>query len=35
LTPSALDEIFDLESFLVHIDQVFDRTHTTSEVAHV
>jgi len=35
LTPSALDEIFDLESFLVHIDQIFDRTLTTSEVAHV
>ena len=35
LTPSALDEIFDLESFLVHVDQIFDRTLTTSEVAHV
>jgi adenylosuccinate lyase len=35
LTPSALDEIFDLESFLVHVDEIFDRTLTTSEVAHV
>jgi adenylosuccinate lyase len=35
LTPSALDEIFDLDSFLVHIDEIFDRTLTTSEVAHV
>jgi adenylosuccinate lyase len=35
LTPSALDEIFDLDSFLVHVDQIFDRTLTTSEVAHV
>src|SRR6188472_199756 len=35
LTPSVLDEIFDLESFLVHVDEIFDRTLTTSEVAHV
>jgi len=35
LTPSALDEIFDLESFLVHVDEIFDRTLTTAEVAHV
>jgi len=35
LTPSALDEIFDLDSFLMHIDEIFDRTLTTSEVAHV
>jgi adenylosuccinate lyase len=35
LTPSALDEIFDLESFLAHVDEIFDRTLTTSEVAHV
>jgi adenylosuccinate lyase len=35
LTPSMLDEIFDLESFLTHVDEVFDRTLTTSEVAHV
>jgi adenylosuccinate lyase len=34
LSPSALDEIFDLESFLVHVDEIFDRTLTTSEVAH-
>jgi adenylosuccinate lyase len=35
LTPSMLDEIFDLESFLMHVDEIFDRTLTTSEVAHV
>jgi len=35
LTPSALDEIFDLDSFLMHIDEIFDRTLTTSEVSHV
>ena len=35
LTPSMLDEIFDLESFLTHVDEIFDRTLTTSEVAHV
>src|SRR6476646_1463115 len=35
LTPSALDEIFDLDSFLMHIDEIFDRTLTSSEVAHV
>jgi adenylosuccinate lyase len=34
LSPSALDEIFDLESLLVHVDEIFDRTLTTSEVAH-
>jgi adenylosuccinate lyase len=35
LTASALDEIFDLDSFLVHVDEIFDRTLTTAEVAHV
>jgi adenylosuccinate lyase len=35
LTPSMLDEIFDLESFLAHVDDIFERTLTTSEVAHV
>jgi adenylosuccinate lyase len=35
LTPSALDEIFDLDSFLVHVDEIFDRTLTASEVANV
>jgi adenylosuccinate lyase len=35
LTSSALDEIFDLDSFLVHVDEIFDRTLTTPEVAHV
>ena len=26
LAASALDEIFDLDSFLVHVDEIFDRT---------
>ena len=34
LDASALDEIFDLDSFLVHVDEIFDRTLTTLEVAH-
>ncbi|HLK42976.1 MAG TPA: lyase family protein, partial [Thermoleophilia bacterium] len=35
LDAAALDEIFDLDSFLRHVDEVFDRTLQTLEVTHV
>ena len=34
LGTSELDEIFDLDSFLTHVDEIFDRTLSTHEVAH-
>ena len=35
LGPDALDAAFDLDSFLSHVDEIFDRTLTTLEVTHV
>jgi adenylosuccinate lyase len=34
LDAAALDEIFDLDSFLVHVEGIFDRVLHTPEVAH-
>jgi adenylosuccinate lyase len=35
LDAAALDGIFDLDSLLVHVDEIFDRTLRRAEVAHV
>jgi adenylosuccinate lyase len=34
LDAAALDEIFDLDSFLTHVDEIFDRVLHAPEVAH-
>jgi adenylosuccinate lyase len=35
LDPAELDRIFDLDSLLTHVDEIFDRTLRRPEVAHV
>ena len=35
LTAADLDQVFDLDALLVHVDEIFDRTLRRPEVAHV
>jgi adenylosuccinate lyase len=34
LSAADLDQIFDLDALLVHVDEIFDRTLRRPEVAH-
>jgi hypothetical protein len=35
LDAAELDRVFDLDSLLTHVDEIFDRTLRRPEVAHV